>query len=265
LFNRRYERSSAMIDIHSHILFGLDDGAQTPEDTLNMAKQAAADGITMIVATPHHQDGTYNNPPEKVIRRLEEVNRLLGDHEIPLQVLAGMEVHVDGNVVESIQEGKLITYNGHKRHMLLELPHDHVPRYIDKLIFNLQLAGIIPIIPHPERNRELREDPNRLYRLVKQGAMAQLTAASVVGKFGKKIQKCCDEMMKHNLVHFIATDAHNVGSRGVVLREAYEFIGGKYGLDYVEMYQEFASNIVNGLDCDFAPPEKLRKKFLGIF
>lgn len=254
-----------MIDIHSHILFGLDDGAKTPEDTIDMARQAVSDGITTVIATPHHQDGTYHNPPELIRQRLDEVSFLLGENQIPLRILSGMEIHVDGDIVESIKAEKFVTYNEQQRHVLLELPHDHVPRYMDRLIFDLQLVGIVPIIPHPERNRQLSEEPNRLYELVKQGAMAQLTAASVVGKFGKKIQKTCFDMIEHHLIHFIATDAHNTGSRGVVLSEAYKFVDKKFGSDYVNMYQEFAMNLVEGMDCEVVTPEKFRKKFLGIF
>lgn len=254
-----------MIDIHSHVLYGLDDGAQTPEDLLQMAKQAVSNGITKIFATPHHQDGTYHNPPEVIEKRLAEANHLLAEHQIPLQIYPGMEIHVYGDIVEDLNKGSLLTYNHHKRHILLELPHDHVPRYMEKLIFDIQLAGFIPIIPHPERNKEISEDINLLYRLVKQGAMAQLTAASVTGKFGKKLQKCSLDMIKHQLIQFVATDAHNVGSRGFALREAYQVIDEKFSNEYTELFQESAEKVLAGKDCFILPPEKMKKKFLGIF
>lgn len=254
-----------MIDIHSHILYGLDDGAQNPEETLAMARQAVEQGITGIVATPHHLDGTYVNPPELVHRRIQDVKELLEKNDIPLTLFAGMEIHVYGEVVEDLKSQRVITYNDQQHHLLLELPHDHVPRYIEKLVFDIQCSGYVPIIPHPERNKEMREDPNLLYRLVKQGAMAQLTAASVVGKFGKKIQKCSMDMIGHHMIQFIATDAHNTGNRGFVLKEAYEHIGSKFGQEYVQLFQESAKQITEGKDCLVVPPEKVRKKFLGIF
>jgi len=254
-----------MIDIHSHILYGLDDGSQSPEETLAMARQAVEQGITGIVATPHHLDGTYVNPPDKVQQRIEDVKQLLYQHQIPLEVLAGMEIHVYGDVVDDLKNRNLITYNHLDRHILLELPHDHVPRYMEKLIFDIQCSGYVPIIPHPERNKEIRETPNQLYRLVKQGAMAQLTAASVVGKFGKKIQKCSFDLIEHHMIQFIATDAHNVGNRGFTLKEAYEVVHTKFGQDYVALFQESAQKIIQGKDCLVIPPEKVRKKFLGIF
>lgn len=254
-----------MIDIHSHLLYGLDDGAQSPEDMLQMARQAVSNGIAKVFATPHHQDGTYHNPPEVVEMRIAEANGLLAEHEIPLQIYPGMEIHVYGEMVEDLKKGTLLTYNHQKRHILLELPHDHVPRYMEKLIFDIQLAGYIPIIPHPERNKEICQDINLLYRLVKQGAMAQLTAASVAGKFGKKLQKCCFDMIKHQLIQFIATDAHNVGSRGFILKEAYRVTEDKFGADYIELFQESSEKVLLGKDCYVVPPEKMKKKFLGLF
>ncbi|MBP1934972.1 tyrosine-protein phosphatase [Ammoniphilus resinae] len=254
-----------MIDIHSHILYGLDDGAQNAEDTLNMAKQAVENGIHTIVATPHHLDGTYTNPPEVIRERTAAVEQLLAEHQIPLRIVPGMEIHIHGEVVEELKQDQLLTVNQQQRHILLELPHDHLPRYVDQLIFQIQLAGFVPIIPHPERNKEISADLNLLYRLVKRGAMSQLTAASVAGKFGKNLQKISLEMIKHNLVHFIATDAHNTGSRGAVLAEAYQVINQKVGTEYTKMYQHFAEDLLKGRDCDVPPPIRLRKKLFGIF
>lgn len=254
-----------MIDVHSHVLFGLDDGAQQVEDTIAMAKQALEDGIRTIVATPHHRDGKYHNPPEVIHKRVEEANKLLKEQNILINILPGMEIHVFGEVPQELQAQQLLSINDKGRHILLELPHDHVPRYVEKLIYEIQLLGYIPIIPHPERNKEMRENPNLLYRFVSQGALSQLTAASVTGRFGKKIQKSCFEMIRHNLVHFIATDAHNTGSRGVVLREAYHTISDKISEDYVEWFLDSAEKVIEGKECYVHPPEKIRKKFLGIF
>ncbi|WP_134703819.1 tyrosine-protein phosphatase [Ammoniphilus sp. YIM 78166] len=254
-----------MIDIHSHILFGLDDGAQTPEDTLSMARQAVSDGIRTIVATPHHKDGTYTNPPERILARCQEVQALVKEQGIDLTILPSMELRVNGSEVEDLKQELILTYNQGQRYILLELPRDHVPRYMESLVFNLQMQGIIPIIPHPERNKEISENINLLYRLVKQGAMAQLTAASVVGKFGKKIQRLSQDMIKHHMVHFIASDAHNTGSRGVILSEAYNELSKRFGADYVDLYCEYAEKVVAGKDCELIPVQKYKKKWFGIF
>lgn len=254
-----------VIDIHSHILFGLDDGARTEEETLEMARQAVQDGVSAIVATPHHRDGTYENPPEVVRARCAEVQALLDRHQIPLRVLPGMEIRARGDEISEFEMGRLLTYNDKKRHLLLELPHDHAPRYVEQLVFDLQVAGYVPIVAHPERNREIARDPNVLYRWVRQGAMAQLTAASVSGKLGRKLQKTCFTMIEHQLVHFVASDAHNAGSRGPILSEAYSVIEAKFGADYVLMYKSFAERIAQGLDCPVEPATKVKARFFGIF
>jgi protein-tyrosine phosphatase len=254
-----------MIDLHSHILYGLDDGAKTIEDTLAMARQAVADGISVIVATPHHHDGAYDNPPDVIEQRIQEVAEALGENQIPLSVLPGMEIHAYGEIVGDLKEGKLVTYNHQNHYILLELPHDHVPRYIEQLIFDLQVAGIVPVIAHPERNRQISEHPNLLYGLIKQGALSQLTAASVAGKFGKKLQKTCFELIDHNLCHVIATDAHNTGSRGFILSQAYEEMKQRLGQEYVLLFHEHARYLIQGREVLAEPPEKFKKKIFGIF
>jgi protein-tyrosine phosphatase len=254
-----------MIDLHSHILYGLDDGARTIEDTLAMARQAVEDGITVIVATPHHHDGAYSNPPDVIEQRMQEVTAALTANQIPLQVLPGMEIHAYGEIVRDLREGRLVTYNHQNRYILLELPHDHVPRYIEQLVFDLQVAGVIPVIAHPERNRQISEHPNLLYGLIKQGALSQLTAASVAGKFGKKLQKNCFELIDHQLCHVIATDAHNTGTRGFILREAYEVMEQRLGKEFAILFQEQARYLIQGREVLAEPPEKFKKKIFGIF
>lgn len=254
-----------MIDIHSHILYGLDDGARTKEDMFNMAKQAVADGITVMTATPHHRDGRYHNPAETVLKRVQEANQDLQEAGIALRIVPGMEVHIHGELLDNLNQGEVLTYNQQKRYVLLELPHDHVPKYLDQLLYNLQLAGYLAIIAHPERNRQIRERPNLLYHLVRRGALAQLTAASVAGKFGKKIQKACFDLIDHHLIHFIASDAHNIDNRAVCLSEAYQVVEKKFGDDYAQVFQYSAERMIQGHDIELLEPESFKKKLFGLF
>ncbi|WP_047150950.1 tyrosine-protein phosphatase [Aneurinibacillus tyrosinisolvens] len=258
-----------MVDIHSHILWGLDDGAQQPEDTLDMARAAVADGITHIVATPHHKDGKYHNPAASIRERVAEANVLLAEHQIPLTVLPGMELHLYGEVIEDFHaaEQTILTLNDAQQFILLELPHDHVPCYTQQLLFDIQVEGYVPIIAHPERNREIREHPNTLYRMIEKGALSQLTAASVAGQFSADLQKISLDLVKHNLVHFIACDAHNITRRGFALQAAYNWVEKNLGVSYVQSYQENARKIVSGHEIYVPEPKRVekRKKFLGLF
>ncbi|KPD05600.1 hypothetical protein AM501_25290 [Aneurinibacillus migulanus] len=260
------------VDIHNHILWGLDDGAQSPEETLALARDAVQNGITHVIATPHHMDGKYENPASSIMQRVDEANRLLTEHEVPLTILPGMELHLYGEIVQDFRAAKqtLLTLNHTQSYVLLELPYDHVPAYTERLLFDLQMDGYIPVIAHPERNHAIRERPSTLYRMVERGVLAQITAASVAGKFSDKYQEISRKLIEHNLIHFIASDAHNVTRRGFALKAAYEWIDHKLGQQYTRFFQENACRLISGRDIAAPSPlpferKKKRKKFLGLF
>lgn len=254
-----------MIDLHCHILAGIDDGAQSLEDSLVMARAAVQEGITTIIATPHHKNGRYQNPKEDILVKLAELNQRLKEEKIDLEILPGQEPAINGELVEDFDAGQIMTLND-TNYVFVELPSDHVPRYTEKMLFDLQLKGLVPIIVHPERNREIHERPELLYKLVEKGALAQLTAGSICGKFGKKIKSFSEQLIEANLVHFIASDAHNVTSRAFHLGHAYDLIEKQYGTDMVYLFTENAELLVEGMNVLKEQPEPVkRRKFLGIF
>ncbi|WP_102264484.1 tyrosine-protein phosphatase [Mesobacillus jeotgali] len=254
-----------MIDIHCHILPGIDDGAQSMEDTIKMARVAVGEGIHTIIATPHHKNSKYDNPKESIIPRVDEVNTVLKNEGVDLKVLPGQEVRLYGDVIEGIEKGEILSLN-HTQYLFIEFPSNHVPRYAETLLFDLQLKEITPIIVHPERNQEIIERPEALYNLVKKGALTQVTASSISGHFGKKIRNFSYQLIEANLTHFIASDAHNVGSRGFKIAETMELIESKYGIDLVYYFQENAELLVQGNHVYQETPEPIKKKkFLGIF
>lgn len=254
-----------MIDLHCHILAGIDDGAQTDNDSLAMAKVAVQEGITTIVATPHHKNGRYLNPKQDVLLKVSELNKRLQDEQIDLKILPGQETAISGEFLEDYENGHVLTLN-ETNYVFVELPSDHVPRYTEKMLFDLQLKGLIPVIVHPERNREIHERPELLYKLVEKGALAQLTAGSVCGRFGKKIKRFSEQLIEANLVHFIASDAHNITSRGFHLQQAYDVVEKLYGMDMVYLYRENAELLVEGMNVFKEVPQRVkRKRFLGIF
>lgn len=255
-----------MIDIHCHILPGIDDGAKTIEDSIDMAKAAVADGITTIIATPHHQNGRYINEKSSIIERVQAVNEQLTQHNISLTILPGQEPRIYGELIEDYQNGDILTLNNGGKFVMIELPSSQVPRYTEQLLFDVQLQGLTPIIVHPERNAQIMEQPDLLYNLVKKGALTQVTASSLTGLFGKKIQKLSQQLIEANLTHFIASDAHNINGRTFRLTEAYDLIESQYGVDMMYFFTENAQYLVNGQMVDRGEPEKVkRKKFLGLF
>jgi protein-tyrosine phosphatase len=254
-----------MIDLHCHILPSIDDGAKDLSDSIRMAQKAVEQGIHTIVATPHHLNNHYENPKQQIIARVEELNHALIQEKIDLKILPGQETRIYGEIVEGFVGGEILPVN-HSQYVLVEFSSSHVPRYTEKLFYDLQINGLIPVIVHPERNQEIIERPELLYQLVKKGALTQITAASVCGDFGKKIKNFSLQLIEANLTHFIASDAHNTGNRTFKMREAFGLIREKYGNDMVYLFQENAALVIDGDHVYKEVPERVkRKKLLGIF
>ena len=255
-----------MIDIHSHILPGIDDGAQSYTDSIILAEKAVSEGIHTILATPHHRNGKYENVKENILQRVEELNKIFHEQSIALKVLPGQETRIYGEMIEDYRKGELLTLNQGSRYLFVEFPSNSVPGYAERLFYDLQNEGLIPVIVHPERNAELIERPDMLYTLVKNGAITQVTAASLTGYFGKSIQKFSRQMIESNLAHFIASDAHNVKNRTFKMSEAMETIEKQYGIDMIDYFTENAELLIKDKNIYKEVPERIKKrKILGIF
>jgi protein-tyrosine phosphatase len=257
-----------MIDLHCHILPNVDDGPQSLAESIEMAKQAVKEGITTIIATPHHRNEKYENHHQTIFRKVEEFNSVLKKENLNLSVLVGQEPRIYGEMIDGLQTGEVGTINheGKSKYVLVELPSGHVPRYTSQLLFDMQLKGYVPVIVHPERNQEIIENPEILYQLVKKGALTQVTASSVTGHFGKTIKNFTHQLIEANLTHFIASDAHNTTSRGFKMVDAYGAIEKKYGNEMVYVFRENAELLVKGLSVYKEVPERVKKKkILGLF
>jgi protein-tyrosine phosphatase len=214
-----------MIDIHCHILPGLDDGPDAAEMSFEMAEMAIADGVTHVVATPHaHPNHAFI--PELIKERRDALQELLGNR---LVLGTGCDFHLS---YENLQDAALrptrYTIN-HKNYLLVEFADFSIPASMDQTLHSLHLNGLRPIITHPERNPLLRTKPERLYRWLRQGCYAQITAQSLLGKFGRGAQEVANDLLKMRAVHFIASDAHNVTTRPLRLKETYDLVTKNYG------------------------------------
>ncbi|MEH7482986.1 CpsB/CapC family capsule biosynthesis tyrosine phosphatase [Neobacillus drentensis] len=254
-----------MIDVHCHILPGIDDGARDLSESIEMAKKAVEQGIHTIVATPHHLNNRYENPKQTIIDRVRELNKILLEEKIDLNVLPGQETRIYGEMVEGFETGEILPIDN-TQYILVEFSSSHVPRYTEKLFYDLQTKGLIPVIVHPERNQEIIERPELLYQFVKKGALTQVTAASVCGDFGKKIKTFSLQLIEANLTHFIASDAHNTSNRTFKMREAFDSIQAKYGNEMVYLFEENAELVIEGSHVYKEVPERIKKKkFFNIF
>lgn len=241
-----------LIDLHCHILPGVDDGAQTMEDSIKMAKKAVSQGITHLMCTPHHNNGKYSNPANQIIAKVDELQGILDQNDIPLTLLEGQEVRITGSLIEDIRNQEILFTDIENTYLLIEFPSGDVPEYSEQLFFELMSHGHVPVIVHPERNSVFREDPNRLIPFLQMGALTQLTAPSIVGTFRKDIQKTAKLMLKHNMLYMVASDAHNLRHRTFLMKEAYQEIYKIGGARMVEEMQQMAKDLVNG-DKVFCP------------
>ncbi|UOQ94912.1 tyrosine protein phosphatase [Halobacillus shinanisalinarum] len=252
-----------MIDIHTHILPGVDDGVSTMEDSMKMAMKAVKDGTRTVVATPHHNNGSHYNYKNNILLQVNELNRQLNDRDIPLTVLPGQETRVYGDILEGLQKDEILTIN-ESDYVFIELPRDHFPQYLSNFLFNLQVEGYRPILTHPERNTQIIEQPNLLYSLVKNGAFVQITASSLLGKYGRNVKKLSYQLIDSNLVHLIASGAQK--SKVLNLKEAYRDLKKNYDQSMVYYFSENAQYVVEGQSLATEPPERIKKKkILGVF
>ncbi|MFD4932106.1 tyrosine-protein phosphatase [Peribacillus butanolivorans] len=254
-----------MIDLHCHILPGVDDGSLDMQESMAMAKKAVEAGITHLFATPHHLNERYVNVKDEIINRVFELNECLQQENIPLSVLPGQELRIHRELFVSLEKGEVLTLDNTDKYLLLELPSGRVPTYTQELIYELLLKGITPIIVHPERNKELIVNHNLLFKLVQEGALTQLTSGSIIGLFGKNVKSFSKKIIEHNLAHFIATDAHNIAPRGFTLQEAYETITKTYGIERTFYFKENAEQLIKGQSPSILTPVPFKKKILGIF
>mgnify|MGYP001168819044 CR=1 FL=1 len=246
-----------MIDIHTHILPGADDGARTIEDAIRMAQAAAAEGITDLIATPHHANGNYTNPASKVRELTAFLNDRLRAEGIPVSVHTGQEIQVHDELLDAWDRGELLTL-GDSRYMLIEMPHHRIPPGMTELLHELAVMGIKPIVAHPERNGDILKDPNLLDELHEYGAYAQVTAQSLTGDYGSQVAKCAWRLCRAGKIHLISSDAHDTGRRNFRMKEAYAAITREMGEAWTSYFRDNARRVLDNRD--FGPaPESLKQ------
>lgn len=211
-----------MIDLHCHVLPGLDDGARLLEETLDMARTAVKNNIDTIVATPHSLNGFFVNTWENVVSLTATVQNAFDIEDISMTLYPAMEAQVCPELFDALKKGLAATINDNSRYLLIEFPPFSMPPGSPDFIHKLRMQGITPVIAHPERHLILQNDLEQLYDLVRQGALCQLTASSITGLLGSAVEKSARQMIKTGLAHVIATDAHSNDERILALSSAVE-------------------------------------------
>ena len=207
-----------MIDIHCHILPGLDDGAKTMDEAIAMARIAAGDGIHTLVASSHITPGVYDNSPARIVAAAGAFAGRLREEGIPVRIIPGADVRMTPEMLNG--GGRYLCINRDTSYLLFEFPHDLIPPGSDRLIGALRDRGLIPVITHPERNRALQQEPEKLEPFIKLGCLVQITAMSLTGGFGPRAQSVAERFLKDGFAHLIATDAHDTVKRPPILSPA---------------------------------------------
>ncbi len=207
-----------MIDLHTHILPGVDDGAPDLETALEMARFGQKNGLSAIAATPHFDlIPDWNFIKDEV----ERLSRALLKEGIEVELIPGAEIYVDAELV-GMDVGQIPTYGDRGEYCLIEFPMYQIPIYTEQVLFALQAKGIVPIIAHPERYAAVVEDPNLVLDWLNAGCLIQVNSGSILGRFGSKIRDTAEIMLEHNMVQFMASDAHGLERRGLNLNDAFD-------------------------------------------
>jgi protein-tyrosine phosphatase len=209
-----------MIDLHIHLLPGLDDGPSSLDETLEMCRLCSEDGVHTLVATPHIIREVYENRRAEILEALEALNRALPVLGLSLQILPGADIRLDYDLIERMDRGELLTINDGNRFLLLEFPDALHAQDYTRVIAALKKRGITTILSHPERNLYFQEYPEALYDLVYSDVLLQITAQSLLGGFGPEIRKFSERLLEHRLIHILASDAHAPLGRSPGLRDA---------------------------------------------
>jgi len=226
-----------MIDLHAHILPGVDDGPPTADVAISMLKIAARDGIRTVVATPHSRWEGRFLAASTILEMTDQIRQQVLDEKIPIEILPGAEVAIEEDTFLAARDGSLMTLANNGKYLLLEFPPHQVPAYADQIVSQLLANGFVPVIAHPERNDYLRRRLHLLRRWMARGALSQITGYSISGRFGQEIRDAARKMLVEGLATVIASDGHSPHRRPVALSEAVlaaeKWVGQKKALEMV--------------------------------
>lgn len=253
-----------MIDIHAHILPGVDDGAKNMEEALEIARGAVRQGIEKIVATPHYLPDTYSLTSEEIAEKVNELQYEIDREGLKLKILTGAEIYLEPDFCHKLQEGLLTTVNN-SRYLMIELPFNHLPPYAEGVLYDILAMGYIPVICHPERYSFFGKRPEILYEWVSNGIYAQLNAGSLTGEYGNTIRKTAELMVKHKLVQLMGSDVHSKDWKRGLLKNGFQHLNKNDNETYHLNSERLLNNEVLTTELPIAIKEGIFKKIRHIF
>lgn len=251
-----------MIDLHSHILPGIDDGARSLDMSLDMARQAVDSGITTMACTPHIYPGLYMNDTAGILAARAVLQRELDERGIALQLTTGADVHLVPGLLQGLQAGVVPSLHG-TRYLLLEPSHHVAPPHFEESVFQLVAAGYVPVITHPERLTWIEDHYEVFGKLVRQGAWMQVTAGALTGLFGSRAKYWGERFLDDGLTHIIASDCHSSGRRSpVAMVEAAHIAQRALGRDEARLLVRGRQEMMlrNAVPSEVPPPPTVERK-----
>lgn len=255
-----------MIDFHSHIINGVDDGAKTLDMSLQMLKNAESEGVEYICATPHFITEEFEICHKKYIEKLDKLVLASREENFSIKILSGLEIYMHPSLPKLYKEKKIWGING-SEYLLIELPMGQFPMYTEDIFYELMLLGAKPILAHPERNYKIMNNHELIINLIKQGVLMQTNVGSLLGDYGKEVKKTAEEFVKRNMIHILGSDGHNITSRKTKLKEGYELVK-KSNEELYRWILHNETNIINNISMTDFLELNLKKgkfSFLNIF
>ena len=255
-----------MIDFHSHIIHGIDDGAKSLDISLEMLKISENEGVEYICATPHFISEEFEITRESYVEKLNKLVMASREENLKIKILSGLEIYMHPNLPKLYKEKKIWGIND-SEYLLVELPMGQFPIYTEDVFYELMLLGAKPILAHPERNIKIMKNHDLIVNLIKQGVLMQINSGSLFGDYGKEVKKTAQQFVKMNMVHILGSDGHNISSRKTKLKAAYEIVEDTNKVVY-NWILENQTNIINNvstfefLDLQF---KKSKFSFLTFF
>lgn len=238
-----------MIDVHHHILPGFDKGASSMEEAVLMAQLAEQEGITTIIAAPI-RNISQPMPKQMIINATKELNDRLKSEGINVTVISAQHVSLYSELLDDYEAGNLLCVNDDNDYLFLDFPQQEIPLYAEPFIYELQQRHVTPIIVHPER----------LYDLVRQGLLVQLSSRSLLGQNGKKVKQFAEKLIEANQAHFIGSDTYKLDRKGLGLKESYHLVRKVFGRSIAEAFQENAQALIDGQAIFLLEPTRVKMK-----
>lgn len=252
-----------MIDFHSHVIFDVDDGANTIEDSITMLLEAEKAGYTDIIATPHYMEGYYEVPKQKISEKIDLINKILNKNNIKLKIHQANEIYITDSIIQLINDGLVSTINNSK-YVLLETPMTVEPLNFLQVVYQILEAEKIPIVAHPERYEFIQKNPNKVYNLIQEGVLFQSNMGSLIGLYGKEAKKTVIKLLKNNMVHFMGSDTHSPDSIykkiGTALSELEKILPND---KIIKITYENAKKVLNNEKIEIEEPMKIKQGFFN--